>query len=259
MSNIIYALENSVATITLNRPQSLNAFTDEMIRETTEAVNRAARDSAARCIVLTGAGRGFSSGQDLADIKDRGDDFSIGNHLRGGYHRLVKAIMSAEKPVIGAINGAAAGAGCGVALACDFRIASEKAFFMLAFTKIGLIPDSGVNWLLPRLIGYARAYQMALTAERVSAQTALGWGMVNLVAPEDQFAALVQQTAAQFAQGASLAYGLTKRAMLRGFDQSLEQALDYEAELQDVAGRSADSREGVAAFLEKRAARFTGR
>lgn len=258
MNTILYTQTNGVATITLNRPQSLNAFTDEMIRETTEAVTRAARDRAIRCITLTGAGRGFSSGQDLADIKDRGEDFSIGNHLRGGYHRLVKAILQAEKPVIGAINGAAAGAGCGVALACDYRILSENAFFMLAFTKIGLIPDSGVNWLLPRLVGYARAYQLALTAERLPAQKALEWGLANRVVSEEQFSEVVQHAAAQFAQGASLAFGLTKRAMLRGFDQSLEQALDYEAELQDVAGRSADSREGVAAFLEKRPARFAG-
>lgn len=259
MSNILYTQENAVATITLNRPQALNAFTDDMIREVTEAVKRAERDPAVRCLVLTGAGRGFSSGQDVADMTAKGDAIAIGDHLRAGYHRLVKAITKTEKPVIGAVNGAAAGAGCGIALACDYRIASEKAFFMLAFTKIGLIPDSGVNWFLPRLVGYGRAYQMALTAERVPAQTALNWGMVNQVAPEDQFAEVVRQTAAQFAQGASLAYGLTKRAMLRGLEQSLDAALEYEAELQDIAGRSADAKEGMRAFLDKRTAQFSGK
>jgi 2-(1,2-epoxy-1,2-dihydrophenyl)acetyl-CoA isomerase len=255
---ILYSVENAIATLTLNRPQSLNAFNDQMIREATEAFKQADREATVRCIVITGAGRGFSSGQDLADTQSRGDGFSIGEHLRNGYHRLIKQMVKTEKPILGAINGVAAGAGCGVALACDFRIASEKASFMLAFSKIGLVPDSGLNWMLPRLIGYARAYQMAITAEKLPAATALEWGLVNVVAPEADFAATVQQWAAQFASGATRAFGLTKRIMYRSFEMDLDEALDYEAHLQDIAARSDDFKEGVRAFLDKRPAQFKG-
>ncbi|MGQ0601769.1 MAG: enoyl-CoA hydratase-related protein, partial [Anaerolineales bacterium] len=232
---ILYSTENGTATLTLSRPQTLNAFNDQMISEATDAFKQADRDASVRCITLTGAGRGFSSGQDLADTQNRDDGFSIGEHLRHGYHRLIKQMIKTEKPIIGAINGVAAGAGCGVALACDFRIASEKATFMLAFSKIGLIPDSGLNWMLPRLIGYARAYQMALTAEKLPASTALEWGLVNVVAPEVEFAAEVQKWATQFANGATRAFGLTKRSMYRSFDMDLDEALEYEAHIQDIA------------------------
>lgn len=256
--HILYTAENGVATVTLNRPQTLNAFNDAMTQETLEALKQAERDAVVRCVVFTGAGRGFSSGQDLADMHSRGPGVSIGEHLRHGYHRLIKQLVKMEKPVIGAINGVAAGAGCSLALFTDFRIASEKASFMLAFTKIGLIPDSGLNWLLPRLIGYTRAYQLALTAEKLPAETALAWGLVNVVAPEAGFAAEVQKWAAQFASGATRAYGLTKRALHRSLDLDLDEALEYEAHLQDIAARSHDFKAGVQAFLEKRPAQFTG-
>ncbi len=256
--HILYTVENGIATLTLNRPQTLNAFNDAMTQETLDAFKQAERDPAVRCIVFTGAGRGFSSGQDLAEMHSRGPGVSIGEHLRHGYHRLIKQLVKIEKPVIGAINGVAAGAGCSLALFTDFRIASEKASFMLAFSKIGLIPDSGLNWLLPRLIGYARAYQLALTAEKLPAATALAWGLVNVVAPEAEFAATVQQWAAQFAGGATRAYGLTKRGLYRSFAMDLDEALEYEAHLQDIAARSNDFKEGVQAFLEKRPAQFSG-
>ena len=255
---ILFDVTDGVATITLNRPDTLNAFNDVMIRETTDAFKQAARNRDIRCVVITGAGRGFSSGQDLADVQNREGEFSIGDHLRHGYHRLIKAMVRLEKPVIAAVNGVAAGAGVGVALAADIRIASEKASFILAFSRVGLIPDSGVNWFLPRLIGYARAYQMAVTAEKVRAEQALAWGMVNEVASLDAFGERVQAWAQQLASGPSLAFGLTKRAMHKALTQTLDEALEYEAYLQEIAGRSHDYREGVQAFLEKRPPQFTG-
>ncbi len=255
---ILFDLTDGVATITLNRPDTLNAFNDTMIRETTHAFKQAARNRDIRCVVITGAGRGFSSGQDLADVQAREGDFSIGDHLRHGYHRLIQAMVRLEKPVIAAVNGVAAGAGVGVALAADLRIASEKASFILAFSRVGLIPDSGVNWFLPRLIGYARAYQMAITAEKVRADQALAWGMVNAVVSPDAFQDEVNAWAQRLASGPSLAFGLTKRAMHRALTQTLDDALAYEAHLQEIAGRSHDYREGVQAFLEKRPPQFTG-
>jgi 2-(1,2-epoxy-1,2-dihydrophenyl)acetyl-CoA isomerase len=255
---ILYELADGVATITLNRPSKLNAFNDQMIGETTDAFKAAGRDSAVRCVVITGAGRGFSSGQDLGDFQERGEKVSIGEHLRHGYHRLIKQMVSLEKPIVGAINGIAAGAGCGVALAADIRIASDNASFMLAFSRIGLVPDSGTNWFLPRLIGYSRAYEMAVTADRVPADKAQEWGMVNRVVPADQLPEITAAWARRLADGPTLAFGLTKRAMNRGWGMNLEEALDYEAYIQEVAGRTHDNREGVAAFLEKREPRFTG-
>lgn len=255
---ILYAVEDGIATITLDRPQTLNAFTDQMIQETIDGFKQAARDKAVRCIVLTGNGRGFSSGQDLSEVQERKGEFSIGEHLRHGYHRLIKTMMKTEKPIIGAINGIAAGAGCGIALSTDIRIASDKASFMLAFSKIGLVPDSGTNWLLPRIVGQARAYEMAITADRISADKALDWGIVNQVVPHDQLMEQVMAWAGPLASGPTLAYGLAKRAMNRSWDLSLDEALEYEAHMQELAARSYDFGEGVAAFLEKREANFRG-
>lgn len=255
---ILYEVEQGVGRITLNRPAKLNAFNDQMIAETTDALKSAARNADVRCVVLTGAGRGFSSGQDLGDFQARGESVSIGEHLRHGYHRLIRQMISLEKPIIGAINGIAAGAGCGVALATDIRIAADNASFMLAFGRIGLIPDSGTNWFLPRIIGYARAYEMAITSDRVPAGKALAWGLVNEVVPADQLPEISAAWALRLANGPTLAFGLTKRAMNRAWEMTLDEALDYEAHLQEVAGRSHDNREGILAFLEKREANFTG-
>jgi 2-(1,2-epoxy-1,2-dihydrophenyl)acetyl-CoA isomerase len=255
---ILYEVADGAAAITLNRPAKLNAFNDKMIGETTDAFKAAGRDSAVRCVLLSGAGRGFSSGQDLGDFQDRGENVSIGEHLRHGYHRLIKQMVGLEKPIIGAINGIAAGAGCGVALAADIRIAADSASFMLAFSRIGLVPDSGLNWFLPRLVGYARAYEMAVTADRIPAEQALAWGLVNRVVPADQLPEIAAAWARRLAEGPTLAYGLTKRAMNRAWGMSLDESLAYEAHIQEVAGRSRDNREGIAAFLEKREPQFTG-
>jgi len=207
---ILLDINNGVATVTLNRPSSLNAFNDQMIKETFAAVRQTGRDATVRVIVITGSGRAFSSGQDLNDVQDRKEIFSIGEHLRTGYNRLIMAIVSAEKPVIAAVNGVAAGAGFGVALAADLRIASHKASFIQAFSRVGMVPDSGSTWMLPRLIGYSRAYEMAITAEQIPPEKALTWGLVNEVVPHEQLSEIVAAWARSLADGPTLALGLTK-------------------------------------------------
>ena len=255
---ILYEVADGVTTITLNRPDKLNAFNNQMIHETTDAFKQAGRDKEVRCILITGAGRGFSSGQDLSDIDVREEGFSIGDHLEQGYNRLIGRMTTLEKPIIGAINGVAAGAGCGLALACDIRIAADNATFIQLFSNVGLIPDSGSTWMLPRLIGYARAYEMAVTADKVPAEKALQWGLVNEVVPAAQLPEVAAAWAQRLAKGPTLAFGLTKRAMRRSWSMNLEEALAYEAMLQEVAGASHDHREGVQAFLEKRRPNYTG-
>lgn len=256
---ILYELDGGVATVTLNRPESLNAFNDQMIAETTAAFKMAEKDSEVRCVVLTGNGRAFSSGQDLKDVLEREGSFSIGEHLRHGYNKLIGRIVGIEKPVVAAVNGVAAGAGCGVALATDIRIASDEASFILSFSRVGLVPDSGSTWTLPRLVGYARAFEMAVTADRVPAEKALAWGLVNQVVPAEQLDEIVAAWSNALADGPTLAFGLTKRAMHKANGMSLVEALSYESQLQEVAGRSEDSREGVRAFVEKREPKFVGR
>lgn len=255
---IEYDAIDGVATITFNRPNSLNAFNDQMIAETIVALKETARDPAVRCIVLTGRGRAFSAGQDLKDVEAREQKISFGEHLRQGYNKLVLQIVQIEKPVIAAVNGVAAGAGCGIALAADIRIASHKASFIQAFSKVGLIPDSGSTWTLPRLVGYARAFEMAVTAKRVSAETALSWGLVNDVVPDEQLMDVVAAWSRSLAAGPALAIGLTKRAMHKAIGMSLPEALLYESQLQDIAGRTQDFNEGVRSFLEKRDPEFKG-
>ena len=250
---------HNVLTITLNRPESLNAFNDSMIQETTSAFKQAAKDKETRSVVITGNGRAFSSGQDLKEVNDRQDDFSLGRHIRHGYNKLITSMIALEKPVIAAVNGVAAGAGCSVALAADIRIAADSASFIQVFSRVGLIPDSGSTWLLPRLIGYARAYEMAVTSDRISAEKALSWGLVNEVTPSEQLMEIVYGWARTLSSGPTLAYGLTKRAMVRGFNQSLADSLEYEAQLQELTGRSEDFNEGIQAFVEKREPIFRGK
>jgi 2-(1,2-epoxy-1,2-dihydrophenyl)acetyl-CoA isomerase len=236
----------------------LNAFNDEMAREVQEALKAAERDAAVRCLVITGAGKGFCAGQDLGALRSRGESVSFREHLLATYNPIVSRLRSMEKPVIGQINGAAAGAGLGVALACDLRYAAEGAKLRMAFGGIGLAPDSGTSFFLPRLIGFARAFELAATNSPLSAQAALELGLVNSVFPAEQLGAAVREIAVRLAQAPTKALGLTKRAMNKAFMMTIDEALDYEAHLQEIAGRSADYREGVAAFLEKRPAVFRG-
>ncbi len=251
---------DGVLTLTLNRPDVLNAVTDTMLAELQDALRSAERNAAVRCIVLTGAGRGFCAGQDLNARSAAADGrrVSVGEHLRHGYNPLVQRIRGIEKPVIAAVNGVAAGAGANLALACDLRIASETASFVQAFVKIGLVPDSGGTVFLPMLVGYAKAAELAFTGDRIGAEESLRLGLVNQVVPA---AALMQTTHALATRLAALptrAIGLTKRAFNRAMMPNLDAILDYEADMQELASRTTDHTEGVAAFLEKRVPTFTG-
>jgi 2-(1,2-epoxy-1,2-dihydrophenyl)acetyl-CoA isomerase len=246
-----------VLTLTLNRPDALNSFTVDMKEALLSALKEAARDRDTRVVLLTGAGRAFSAGQDLKERQGSGVA-DLGTELRERYNPIILAIRRLEKPIVGAVNGVAAGAGCSLALACDIVIAAESARFIEVFGKVGLVPDTGSSWLLPRLVGYARAAEMVLTADAVDAQAAERIGLVNRVVPDDQLMAEATALANRLAAGAPVAMALAKRALNRALDSTLEEALEYEAQLQSVAGRSADHREGVAAFVEKRKPDFRG-
>jgi len=258
---ITYNVEDRVATITLNRPDVLNAFNDAFSPEMIDALKAAERDKDVRVIVMTGAGRAFSSGQDLDDLKKKyvpGHVPALGDDLRRRYDPIITRIRSMEKPVIASVNGVAAGAGCSLALACDMRIASEHATFIEVFVNVGLIPDSGSTWTLPRLVGLGRAMEMCMTGRPVKAEEALRIGLVNSVVPADELAEKTAALAARIASLPGRAIGLTKRLMNETFNRTLPEQLEAEAFAQDTAGKTGDHFEGVTAFLEKRTPDFTG-
>ena len=248
-------LAEGVATLTLNRPAVMNALSSALRRALLAALHEV--QAKARVIVLTGAGRAFCSGQDLGDV-DIGT-VDLQKVLAEEYEPLLTAIAQCPIPVIAAVNGAAAGAGAGLALACDVVIAAESASFIQAFTRIGLVPDAGGSYWLPRQVGMARAMGAMLFAEKVSARQAADWGMIWEAVPDEAFAAHWQARARALAQGPTLAYRGVKQALRASFDNDFAAQLALEARLQGDCGKSQDFREGVAAFLEKRPARFTGR
>lgn len=256
---VLYESKQGVATVTLNRPDVLNAFNDQMIEEVHAALKEAGQDEAVRCLVITGSGRGFSSGQDLGAVQEREEALSFGAHLRSHYNPLIQTMRSMEKPIIASVNGVAAGAGCSLALACDLRIVAEGATLIEVFINVGLIPDTGSTFFLPRLVGSAKAFEWAITAHRITAEEALRWGIANVVVPPDQLPETTQEWALRLARSPTKAIALTKRAINRSWERSLDEALEYEAMLQEVAGRTRDHAEGVAAFLEKREPQFEGR
>src|SRR4051812_5235163 len=227
-----------------------------MTDEIQDALKQAERNKAIRCLVITGAGRAFSSGEDLKARE--GGTGTFGETLRNRYNPIVLKLRTIEKPVIAAVNGVAAGAGMSLALAADLRIASEKAKFIEIFTRVGLVPDSGSSFFLPWLVGYGKAAELCLLAEDVSAEEALRIGLVNRVVPADELAAATAAWATKLAHGPTLAYGLTKRALNRALSAHLHEALEYEVHVQETAGRTADHKEALAAFLEKRPPEFRG-
>lgn len=256
---ITHRVEQGVATITLHRPDVLNSFNLEMARELQDALGVAATDAAQRAVLLTGAGRAFCAGQDLAEAAPRDGALpDLGNFVRDSYNPIVRAIRTLEKPVICAVNGVAAGAGANLALACDIVFASSEATFIQSFAKIGVIPDSGGTFLLPRLVGLARATAMTMLAEKVSAQQAKEWGMIYEVVEPAALLETATRTARRLATQPTRGLGLTKRGFNRSLGVDLNAQLDYEEELQREAGRTHDYAEGVRAFLEKRTPTFTG-
>ena len=251
------AVADGVATITLARPEALNALDRPMKAALLAAFRRIERDPTVRAAILTGEGRAFCAGQDLKEPFG-GDHPTLEEEVRDRYNPLILAIRRLPKPVIGAINGVAAGAGCSLALACDLRIAGDGASFVLAFGRIGLVPDSGASWFLPRLVGSARAAELALVGDPISAADAERLGIVSRVVAGDALLGEARALATRLAAGSPRAMALTKRALAFAETATLEDALANEAYLQGIAGRSADHAEGLAAFREKRPPRFTG-
>ncbi|MCS7082137.1 MAG: enoyl-CoA hydratase-related protein [Bacteroidota bacterium] len=250
--------EAGIGWLELNRPEQLNAFDEVLTRELQEVLRSLERAPDLRALVLTGAGRGFCAGQDLKSL-DMERERSLGESLERRYNPIIRRLRALPVPVIAAVNGAAAGAGMSLALACDVRIAAESAFFVQAFVRIGLVPDSGSSFFLVHLLGYARAFEIATLGERISAAEALRLGLVNRVVPDEALRQEALDWARRYASLPPKALALTKRLLAKATHASLDEMLDYERYCQEIAGRTEDYREGVAAFQQKRPPVFKGR
>jgi 2-(1,2-epoxy-1,2-dihydrophenyl)acetyl-CoA isomerase len=259
-NTIGFAITEGVATLTFNRPKSLNSFTVEMHAEIRAAMQQVTDDAAIRCLVITGAGRGFCAGQDLGDRASAGagDVPDVGKSVKENYNPLIRSIMNLPKPVICAVNGVAAGAGASIALACDIVLAARSASFIQVFCKIGLIPDSGGTWNLPRAVGLARAKGLAMLGERLPAETAESWGLIWKSVDDDVLQEEAQKMARYFATQPTRALGRIKHLLHESTTNTLSGQLTLEQQAMQELGQSEDYREGVAAFLEKRTPVFKG-
>ncbi len=259
-SELLVEETGGVTTFTLNRPEVLNALTLAMIKGLSDGLRKAEKDKKVRCVVLTAAGRAFCAGADLGDLRKRQAEkaFSLGDELRRHFNPLILQIRKMEKPVVGAVNGLAAGAGASLILSCDVKVSSDKATFINAFSRVGLVPDSGMTYFLPRYMGLSLALEHAWLAKPITAQQALHFGWINRVVAPDQLAGETAKFAAELAQCPPLSVGLTKRALNRSLEDALEGQMEYEAQLQEILGKTKDHAEGVSAFLEKRPAKFIG-
>jgi 2-(1,2-epoxy-1,2-dihydrophenyl)acetyl-CoA isomerase len=258
--NILFSIDGGIARLTLNRPDRLNSFNDAMHAEVRDALARVKDDAMARVMLLTGAGRGFCAGQDLSDraVAPGEAPVDLGESIERNYKPLILGLRALPLPVVCAVNGVAAGAGANIALACDIVIAAKSASFIQAFAKIGLIPDSGGTYFLPRLVGTARAMGLALLGDKLSAQQAAEWGLIWKCVEDAELAPTVDALLAQLAQAPTKALVAARRALHASAHATLEAQLDLERDLQRELGFSADYREGVAAFIAKRPPRFTG-
>ena len=257
---ILFSIESGVARLSLNRPDRLNSFTTVMHAEVRDALDRAPREGA-RVLVLSGAGRGFCAGQDLSDraVSPGSSRVDLGESIEKNYNPLARALRGLPMPVIAAVNGVAAGAGANVALACDIVIAARSASFVEAFCRLGLIPDTGGTYFLPRLLGQARATGLAMLGDKLSAEQAAAWGLIWKCVDDDKLTEEVDALARHFAQAPTLGLARTKQALQASGQNTLAQQLDLERDCMRELGRSTDYREGVTAFMEKRAPRFVGR
>ena len=258
---ILVEKKDQITRITLNRPAALNSFNDMMGEEFYAALKETERDEDTRCIIVTGAGRAFSAGEDVSGLKDRycgGSHPSLGDHLRKKYHPMILRIRNMEKPIIARINGIAAGSGASIALACDIRIASEDAGLKQAFIGVGLVPDSGSSYFLSRTVGPGRALELIMTGRTVGAKEAENLGLINQVVPTAELDKAVDDFAVKLANGPTKALGLSKRVVNQVTKLELVDALEYEALNQDIAGKTKDHLEAVRAFLEKRHPKFSG-
>ena len=261
MNFILSDVQNGVMTLTLNRPERLNSFNDEMHRELAQLLTQAERDDTIRCVLITGAGRAFCAGQDLNDrnVDPTGEAPDLGASVENFYNPLVKRLAALPKPVIAAVNGVAAGAGATLALGCDIVIAARSVNFIMSFSKLGLVPDCGGTWTLPRLAGRARAMGLALMGDKLSAEQAHQWGMIWQVVDDEALTDTARQLATHIASQPTFGLGLVKKALLASETNTLDQQLELERDYQRLAGRSEDYREGVSAFLAKRTPAFKGK
>jgi 2-(1,2-epoxy-1,2-dihydrophenyl)acetyl-CoA isomerase len=253
------SLADNILTVTLNRPDKFNSFIEPMGKELQDALGQAKKNDDVRCVLLTGNGKAFCAGQDLPEVVDKGNDYELGDTVRKSYNPIIKAIRHLEKPVVCAVNGTAAGAGANLAFACDIVLASDEAVFVQSFSKIGLIPDSGGTFFLPRLVGLQRANAMYLLDEKISPEKAEEMGLIYKAVQADTLLDEATSICKKLAQMPTKGYGLYKRAINQSLSNNLDEHLELEADLQTQAGQTHDYKEGVQAFLEKRKPEFEGK